>query len=63
MSQGFIDEFLRHVPLHRVGKPEDIAKTVLYYASDDSSFVTGMIHEVSGGFALGTPQYAEFMHK
>ncbi len=63
MNKEFIHEFLRHVPLDRVGNPEDIAKTVLYYASDDSSFVTGMIHEVSGGFALGTPQYAEFMHK
>lgn len=60
MSDEFRDSFLRHVPLNRVGKPEDIAKAVLYYASDDSSYVTGMIHEVAGGYALGTPQYAEF---
>lgn len=60
MSDEFRDSFLRHVPLNRIGKPEDIANAVLYYASDDSSFVTGMIHEVAGGFALGTPQYAEY---
>ena len=34
----------------------------LYYASDESNYVTGMIHEVAGGFALGTPQYAEYMY-
>lgn len=60
MTDEFRDSFLRHVPLNRVGKPEDIAKAVLYYASEDSSYVTGMIHEVAGGYALGSPQYAEF---
>ena len=44
-------------------KPEDIAKAVLYYASDDSSAVTGMIHIVSGGYGLATPQYAEYVLK
>ena len=60
MTDKFRESFLAHIPLNRVGKPEDIAKAVLYYASDDSSFVTGMLHEVAGGFALGTPQYAEY---
>lgn len=61
MSDEFRDSFLRHVPLNRVGKPEDIANAVLYYASDDSAFVTGMIHEAAGGYALGTPQYSEYV--
>lgn len=59
MPQEFIDSFLKHVPLHRIGQPEDIAKAVLYFASDDSSYVTGQLQEVTGGYALGTPQYAE----
>lgn len=62
MSDKFRESFIKHVPLHRVGDPQDIANTVLYYASDDSNYVTGMIHEVAGGFALGTPQYAEYMY-
>lgn len=62
MSDEFRESFIKHVPLHRVGDPQDIANTVLYYASDDSNYVTGMIHEVAGGFALGTPQYAEYMY-
>ena len=60
MTDEFRDSFLGHVPLNRVGRPEDIANAVLYYASDDSSFVTGMLHEVAGGFGIPTPQYAEY---
>lgn len=63
MSDEFRTSFLRHVPLNRIGKPEDIANAVLYFASSDSSFVTGMIHEVAGGYGLATPQYAEFISK
>ncbi|HAT4262515.1 TPA: SDR family oxidoreductase [Clostridium perfringens] len=62
MSDEFRESFVKHVPLNRVGNPQDIANTVLYYASDESNYVTGMIHEVAGGFALGTPQYAEYMY-
>ncbi|MHC9416685.1 oxidoreductase [Clostridium perfringens] len=62
MSDEFMESFVKHVPLNRVGDPQDIANTVLYYASDESNYVTGMIHEVAGGFALGTPQYAEYMY-
>ncbi|MGL4992186.1 MAG: 7alpha-hydroxysteroid dehydrogenase [Sarcina sp.] len=61
MTDEFRESFIKHVPLGKMGEPEDIAKAVLYYASDDSSYVTGMIHQVCGGFALGTPQYAEYM--
>ena len=60
MSTEFIESFERHVPLGRVGTPEDIAKAVLYFASDLSTYVTGTLLEVAGGYALGTPQYAEY---
>lgn len=60
ITDEFINSFLSHVPLNRVGKPEDIANAVLYFASDDSSFVTGAIHEVAGGFGIPTPQYAQY---
>ncbi|MBO3444617.1 SDR family NAD(P)-dependent oxidoreductase [Clostridium sp. CCUG 7971] len=60
MSDEFIDSFLRHVPLNRMGRPEDIAKAVLFYASDDSSFITGDILEVAGGYSMPTPQYSEY---
>lgn len=39
------------VPLGRFGMPDDIAKAVVFLASDDSSFITGIELFVDGGFA------------
>lgn len=61
MPKEFIESFLSHVPLNRMGTPEDIANAVLFFASDDSSYITGNIMEVAGGYGLGTPQYADNM--
>ncbi|MBU3812149.1 MAG: SDR family oxidoreductase [Candidatus Niameybacter stercoravium] len=63
MPQSFIDSFLSHVPLNRMGKPEDMANAVLFFASDDSSYITGDIMEVAGGYGLGTPQYGDIMRQ
>jgi len=39
------------IPLGRLGKPDEIAKAVVFLASDDASFVTGAELFVDGGFA------------
>ncbi|MGL5245007.1 MAG: 7alpha-hydroxysteroid dehydrogenase [Sarcina sp.] len=62
MTDEFRKSFLKHVPLNRVGTPEDIAKVVLFYASDDSSYITGALAEVAGAFGMPTPQYGDFMN-
>jgi NAD(P)-dependent dehydrogenase (short-subunit alcohol dehydrogenase family) len=49
-------DFLREAadrPLGRVGRPEDIAKAILYLASDEASFVTGAVLTVDGGGLAG----------
>ncbi len=48
-----IDEAMKessaYIPMGRFGKPEEIAKAVLFLASDDSSFMTGHLLLVDGG--------------
>lgn len=40
-------------PIGRVGRPEDIAKTIHFLLSDDSSWVTGAIWDIDGGVIAG----------
>lgn len=47
-----LDEALAMTPLGRMGKPEEIAETVLYLASDGGGYITGQVLEVSGGWVL-----------
>jgi NAD(P)-dependent dehydrogenase (short-subunit alcohol dehydrogenase family) len=40
-----------NVPLGRLGTPDEIAKAVVFLASEDSSYITGIELFVDGGFA------------
>ncbi|MFB6363920.1 3-oxoacyl-[acyl-carrier-protein] reductase [Paenibacillus elgii] len=45
-------QLMTQIPLARLGKPEDIAKAVVYLASDDSSYMTGQTLHVDGGMYM-----------
>ena len=47
MGKGFAEQ----VPLGRFGKAEEIAKTALFLASDDASYINGIEIEVDGGLS------------
>lgn len=56
MMSEFDDETLQDLteetPLGRIGKPEDIANSVYFLASEDASFITGQVMSVNGGFII-----------
>ncbi len=59
LTEDFRNLFLRHIPLGRMGLPEEIGLAVVYLASDESAYTTGQILTVSGGFGLATPVYGD----
>ena len=61
LSADFRNLFMRHIPLGRMGLPEEIAEAVCYFAGDASAYTTGQILTVSGGFGLGTPVYGDLI--
>jgi len=63
LSDDFRNLFMKHIPLGRMGLPEEIAEAVVYFASDASAYTTGQILTVSGGFGLATPVYGDLANK
>jgi NAD(P)-dependent dehydrogenase (short-subunit alcohol dehydrogenase family) len=45
------------IPMGRVATPEEIARPIVWLLSDEASFVTGCLLDVSGGgFVIGAPR-------
>ena len=43
-------ETICNTPMGRIGRPEEVAKAILFLASDDASYITGVLLPVDGGF-------------
>jgi NAD(P)-dependent dehydrogenase (short-subunit alcohol dehydrogenase family) len=52
VDEGFLDldAYREHIPMRRLGQPEEVAEAVAYLASDRSSYVTGQVIAVDGGW-------------
>jgi 2-hydroxycyclohexanecarboxyl-CoA dehydrogenase len=47
-----IEAFRSAIPLGRLGQPDDLANAIVFFASDDASFITGQVISVSGGLTM-----------
>jgi len=52
IPEKVLEQMREKVPLHRLGKPEEIASVYAFLASEDASYVNGAVLEVSGGMTV-----------
>lgn len=45
-------EFIENIPMKRVGEPKEVANAVRFLASEGSSYITGAVIEVNGGWQI-----------
>ena len=43
-------EYIRQIPLGRLGQPNDVANAILFLASEESGYITGQVLPVTGGW-------------
>jgi 3-oxoacyl-[acyl-carrier protein] reductase len=52
MAEKYQNMIIENTPLRRIGQPEEVANVVAFLVSDEASFVTGAMVEVSGGWNM-----------
>lgn len=52
LSEKVVESMLAGIPLNRLGETEDIAKAVLFLASEDANYITGQTLHVDGGMVM-----------
>jgi 2-hydroxycyclohexanecarboxyl-CoA dehydrogenase len=50
--EKLMEAFTRAIPFGRIGQPEDLPGSILFFASDDAAYVTGQVLSVSGGLTM-----------
>lgn len=52
LSEEDMKEICNETPIERIGKPEEVAKSVMFLASDNADFITGQVINVDGGMVI-----------
>ena len=47
-----VDKLLPYIPLHRVGRPEEVAGVVSFLCGPDGTYVHGQVVDVNGGLVI-----------
>lgn len=50
--EKLLEAFTKAIPLGRLGQAEDLASAIVFFGSDDASFITGQVISVSGGLTM-----------
>ncbi len=61
LPEQFKEGWVRHAPIRRLGTPEDQANAIAFFAGNESTWVTGQVLEVCGGFGLASNMFADVM--
>lgn len=54
MPEKVLAAMIEHTPMGRIGHPQDVAYAYLFLASEEASFINGVVLSVDGGLVLGT---------
>ena len=52
LSEMVVEGMLQNIPQRKLGEPSDVAKAVVFLASDDANYITGQILNVDGGMVM-----------
>ncbi len=52
LSPELKDNMVGHIPLKRIGQPEDVAAAVRFLASEEARYITGHVLNVNGGLYM-----------
>ncbi|MDB5092164.1 MAG: 3-oxoacyl-(Acyl-carrier-protein) reductase [Candidatus Eremiobacteraeota bacterium] len=52
IPQASLDTVVEKIPLHRLGRPEEVARVVRFLLEDDSGYITGAVYTVNGGLDM-----------
>lgn len=63
LPAAFTEAVAAAVPLGRMARPDDIARVIAFFASDDSGFMTGTCAPVTGGLGLTRGSFASSMQE
>jgi len=50
---GREQEWMSQTPMRRFGRPEEVAATIAFLASEEASYITGAVINVNGGLVMG----------